>query len=179
MVMVSIGTFSWSSVRNLATLPKSSTTVMLATTLVTVFTHDLAQGVLAGVLLSGFFFAHKVSRVMWVGSETGADGRSRRYTVRGQVFFASADAFLASFDFKEVLDAVVIDLSGAHFWDITAVGAVDKVVLKFCREGTTVELIGMNEASTTLMDRYGETDTATAIDHDAAAESWHKKAGTP
>jgi SulP family sulfate permease len=179
MVMVSIGTFSWSSVRHLATLPKSSSAVMLATTLVTVFTHDLAQGVLAGVLLSGFFFAHKVSRVMWVGSETGADGRSRRYTVRGQVFFASADAFLASFDFKEVLDAVVIDLSQAHFWDITAVGAVDKVVLKFRREGTTVELLGMNEASATLMDRYGETDTATAIDPNAAAESWHKKADTP
>jgi SulP family sulfate permease len=179
MVMVSIGTFSWSSVRHLATLPKSSSTVMLATTLVTVFTHDLAQGVLAGVLLSGFFFAHKVSRVMWVGSEARADGRSRRYTVQGQVFFASADAFLASFDFKEVLDAVVIDLSQAHFWDITAVGAVDKVVLKFRREGTTVELLGMNEASATLMDRYGETDTATAIDPNAAAESWHKKADTP
>jgi SulP family sulfate permease len=179
MVMVSIGTFSWSSVRNLATLPKSSSAVMLATTLVTVFTHDLAQGVLAGVLLSGFFFAHKVSRVMWIGSEASTDGRSRRYTVQGQVFFASADAFLASFDFKEVLDAVVIDLSQAHFWDITAVGAVDKVVLKFRREGTTVELLGMNEASATLMDRYGETDTTTAIDPNAAAESWHKKADTP
>ena len=182
MVMVSIGTFSWSSVRGLATLPKSSSAVMLATTLVTVFTHDLAQGVLAGVLLSGFFFAHKVSRLMWVESEASADGRSRRYTVRGQVFFASADAFLASFDFKEVLDAVVIDLSRAHFWDITAVGAVDKVVLKFRREGTTVELIGMNEASATLMDRYGETDTAITInpsESNAADASWHKKADTP
>jgi SulP family sulfate permease len=179
MIMVSIGTFSWSSVRNLATLPKSSSTVMLVTTLVTVFTHDLAQGVLAGVLLSGFFFAHKVSRVMWIGSEAGADGHSRRYTVRGQVFFASADAFLDSFDFKEVLDAVVIDLSRAHFWDITAVGAVDKVVLKFRREGTTVELIGMNEASATLMDRYGETDTATAIDHDVANEPWTSKEDKP
>jgi SulP family sulfate permease len=116
---------------------------------------------------------------MWIGSEASTDGRSRRYTVQGQVFFASADAFLASFDFKEVLDAVVIDLSQAHFWDITAVGAVDKVVLKFRREGTTVELLGMNEASATLMDRYGETDTTTAIDPNAAAESWHKKADTP
>jgi SulP family sulfate permease len=93
--------------------------------------------------------------------------------VRGQVFFASADAFLASFDFKEVLDAVVIDLSRAHFWDITAVGAVDKVVLKFRREGTRVELLGMNEASATLMDRYGETDTADTT------EPWHNKEDTP
>ena len=182
MVMVSIGTFSWASVRGLATLPKSSSAVMLATTLVTVFTHDLAQGVLAGVLLSGFFFAHKVSRLMWIDAEASTDGRSRRYTVRGQVFFASADAFQAGFDFKEVLDAVVIDLSRAHFWDITAVGAVDKVVQKFRREGTTVELIGMNEASATLMDRYGETDTASAIqqnDTNAADDTWHQQEKTP
>jgi SulP family sulfate permease len=173
MIMVSIGTFSWSSVRQLGSHPKSSSTVMLVTTLVTVFTHDLAQGVLAGVLLSGFFFAHKVSRVMSIGSEASADGHSRRYTVRGQVFFASADAFLAGFDFKEVLDAVVIDLSRAHFWDITAVGAVDKVVLKFRREGTRVELIGMDEASATLLDRYGELDPADTT------ETWLPKGEKP
>jgi SulP family sulfate permease len=176
MIMVSIGTFSWSSVRQLRSHPKSSSTVMLATTLVTVFTHDLAQGVLAGVLLSGFFFAHKVSRVMSIDSEASADGRSRRYTVRGQVFFASADAFLAGFDFKEVLDAVVIDLSRAHFWDITAVGAVDKVVLKFRREGTRVALLGMDQASATLLDRYGEPGTMHPVD---TTESWLPQGDKP
>ena len=176
MIMVSIGTFSWSSLRLLRSHPKSSSTVMLATTLVTVFTHDLAQGVLAGVLLSGFFFAHKVSRVMGIVSEASADGRSRRYTVRGQVFFASADAFLAGFDFKEVLDAVVIDLSRAHFWDITAVGAVDKVVLKFRREGTRVALLGMDQASATLLDRYGEPGTMHPAD---TTEAWLPQGDKP
>lgn len=176
MIMVSIGTFSWTSLRQLRSHPKSSSTVMLATTLVTVFTHDLAQGVLAGVLLSGFFFAHKVSRVMSIGSEASADGRSRRHTVRGQVFFASADAFLAGFDFKEVLDAVVIDLSRAHFWDITAVGAVDKVVLKFRREGTRVALLGMDQASASLMDRYGEPGTMHPAD---TTEAWLPQGDKP
>ncbi len=164
MIMVSIGTFSWSSLGNLRTHPKSSSVVMLATTLVTVFTHDLAQGVLVGVLLSGFFFAHKVGRILWVGSEASADGRVRTYRVVGQVFFASADAFLAHFDFKEVLDKVVIDMSRAHFWDITAVSAVDKVVLKFRREGTEVELLGMNKASATMLDRFAVHDKPDAVE---------------
>ncbi|WP_372660650.1 SulP family inorganic anion transporter [Hydrogenophaga sp.] len=164
MIMVSIGTFSWSSLGNLRTHPKSSSVVMLATTLVTVFTHDLAQGVLVGVLLSGFFFAHKVGRILWVGSEASADGRVRTYRVVGQVFFASADAFLAHFDFKEVLDKVVIDMSHAHFWDITAVSAVDKVVLKFRREGTEVELLGMNKASATMLDRFAVHDKPDAVE---------------
>ncbi len=158
MIMVSIGTFSWSSLRNLRTHPKTSSTVMLATVLVTVFTHDLAKGVLTGVLLSGLFFARKVSQVLHIESTAADDGRERRYTVTGQVFFAAADAFAAGFDFREALDHVVIDVSRAHFWDLSAVGALDKVVMKFRREGTTVELVGMDAASATLVDRLGVHD---------------------
>src|SRR5690606_34083135 len=121
MVMVSIGTFNWESLRNLRTHPRSSSLVMITTVIVVVATHDLAKGVLAGVLLSGVFFAHKVGRVLHVGSALESDGRLRTYTVVGQVFFASADAFIATFDFKEVLPAVCIDVSRAHFWDITAI----------------------------------------------------------
>jgi SulP family sulfate permease len=158
MIMVSIGTFSWSSVRDLATHPRTSSIVMIATVLVTVFTHDLAKGVLTGVLLSALFFARKVGQVLHVGSESQDEGRSRTYTVTGQVFFASADAFAAGFDFKEVLERVVIDVSHAHFWDLSAVGALDKVVLKYRREGTAVEIIGLNEASATIVDRLGVHD---------------------
>lgn len=89
---------------------------------------------------------------------------SRRYTVTGQVFFASSESFLAGFDFKEVLQSVVIDVSRAHFWDLTAVGALDKVVLKFRREGTVVEIIGMNEASATLVDKLGVHDKPDAVE---------------
>ncbi|MDX9987727.1 SulP family inorganic anion transporter [Thiothrix unzii] len=164
MIMVSIGTFNWDSVRKLREHPKSFNATMIATVAVVVATHDLAQGVLVGVLLSGFFFANKIARFMFVKSRSEDEGRMRVYEVVGQVFFASADAFIASFDFKDVLDKVQIDVSRAHFWDLTAVGALDKVVVKFRREGTEVEVVGLNEASATLIDRFGTHDKADATD---------------
>ena len=164
MIMVSIGTFNWGSIRNLREHPRSSSVVMLATVAVTVLTHDLAKGVLVGVLLSGFFFAHKVGMVLHIGSKAENEGRTRRYRVFGQVFFASADRFVAAFDFKEVIERVVIDVSRAHFWDITAISALDKVVVKFRREGTEVEIIGLNEASATMVDRFAVHDKPDAVE---------------
>ena len=164
MIMVSIGTFDWNSIRKLRENPPSSSVVMIATVAVTVATHDLAQGVLVGVLASGFFFAHKVGRILHIRSAAEDEGRQRRYTVSGQVFFASADAFVAGFDFKEVIDKVVIDVSRAHFWDITAVSALDKVTVKFRREGTEVEVVGLNEASATMVDKFGVHDKDGADD---------------
>jgi SulP family sulfate permease len=164
MIMVSIGTFNWGSIRNLRDHPRSSSVVMLATVVVTVATHDLAKGVLTGVLLSGFFFAHKVGQILRVKSQSEDEGRARSYQVIGQVFFASADRFANAFDYKEVIDKVRIDVSRAHFWDITAVSALDKVVLRFRREGTEVEVIGLNEASTTMVDRFGIHDKDGADD---------------
>ena len=164
MIMVSIGTFNWASIRNLREHPKSSSVVMLATVGVTVATHDLAQGVLTGVLLSGFFFAQKVGRILAVSSQAEDAGRARSYQVIGQVFFASADRFADAFDCKEAIERVRIDVSRAHFWDITAVSALDKVVLKFRREGTQVEVIGLNEASATLVDKFGLHDKDGAAD---------------
>ncbi|HBG29675.1 MAG TPA: sodium-independent anion transporter, partial [Gammaproteobacteria bacterium] len=164
MIMVSIGTFNWSSIRNLRSHPKSSSVVMLATVAVTVATHDLAMGVLTGVLLSGFFFAHKVGQILRITSLAEDEGHARTYTVFGQVFFASAERFINAFDYKEVIEQVRIDVSRAHFWDITAVSALDKVVLKFRREGTEVEVIGLNEASATLVDRFAIHDKDGADD---------------
>jgi len=154
MIMVSIGTFNWNSFRHLREHPKSSSAVMLATVAVVVATDNLALGVLTGVLLSGLFFAHKVGQILRVRSMTEDEGRVRVYTVTGQVFFASAERFIAAFDFKEVIDKVRIDVSRAHFWDITAVSALDKVILKFRREATEVEVIGLNEASATMVDKF-------------------------
>jgi SulP family sulfate permease len=158
MIMVSIGTFNWDSLRKLRVHPKSSSIVMIATVLVVVFTHDLARGVLVGVLLSGLFFARKVGRILHVGSTSADDGAVRLYTITGQVFFASTESFIAGFDFKEAIERVRIDVSHAHFWDISAVTALDKVVLKFRREGTDVEIVGMNEASATLVDKFAVHD---------------------
>jgi SulP family sulfate permease len=164
MIMVSIGTFDWSSIRKLREHPASSSVVMVATVAVVVATHDLAKGVLVGVLLSGFFFAHKVGRILHVGSIAVDEGRTRNYNVTGQVFFASAERFVNAFDFREVIDKVRIDVSRAHFWEITAVSALDKVIMKFRRDGTEVEVIGLNQASATMVDRFAVHDKPDAVE---------------
>ena len=164
MIMVSIGTFSWGSVKDLRKNPKSSSVVMIATVLVTVFTHNLAYGVLVGVLFSALFFASKVGKILYIGSTLSADGHQRQYQVVGQVFFTSAEQFVAAFDFKDAVEKVSIDLSRAHFWDITAISSLDKVVIKFRREGTEVELIGLNEASATLVDKFGVHNRPDAVE---------------
>jgi SulP family sulfate permease len=102
--------------------------------------------------------------VLRVSSETAEEGNARAYTVVGQVFFASAGAFTSSFDFKEVLQRVRIDVSRAHFWDITAVNALDTVVMKFRREGAAVEVVGLNEASATLVDKFAVHDKPDAVE---------------
>ena len=162
MIMVSIGTFSWASFRNLTVHPKTTSIVMLATVATVVWTHNLAIGVGVGVLLSALFFARKVSQIIRVTSRL--EGETRTYEVRGQVFFASAETFAAGFDFKEALAKVVIDVSHAHFWDLTSVGALDKVVLKFRREGAEVEILGMNEATATIVDKLAMHDKPGALD---------------
>ncbi|UZJ40221.1 SulP family inorganic anion transporter [Prosthecochloris sp. SCSIO W1101] len=158
MIMVSVGTFSWDSLVKLKKHPLSTNIVMAATVVVVVTTHNLAIGVFVGVLLASLFFANKVGHFMVVKSLVNEETTSKTYKVTGQVFFASADKFVEAFDFKEALEKVIIDLSQAHFWDISAVSAFDKVVIKFRREGTHVEIIGMNEASATIVDRFGVHD---------------------
>jgi SulP family sulfate permease len=164
MIMVSIGTFSWDSLKNLRVHPKSASAVMLATVVVVVWTHNLALGVGIGVLLSALSFARKVAQVIRVRSELDAPAEMRTYTVRGQIFFASAPEFLHAFDFKEAIARVRIDVGHAHFWDLTSVGALDKVVLKFRREGTEVDIVGLNEASATLVDRLAVHDKPDALE---------------
>ena len=164
MIMVSIGTFSWSSLKQLREHPTSSSVVMLATVLTTVFSHNLAIGVLTGVLLSGIFFAGKIAQIFRVTSVLSDDERSRTYTVMGQLFFASVEDFNKSFDFNEALEQVTIDVSHAHIWDISSVAALDMVVLKFRREGAEVEIIGMNQASETIVDKLGIHDKPGALD---------------
>ena len=154
MVMVSISTFSWGSLRDLARHPRMSGMVMLATVVVTVATHDLSMGVGVGVLLSGVFFAFKVTRLMDVANHHDAESDTRTYVVTGQIFFASADIFADRFDLRDTARHVRIDLTAAHLWDITAVGALEDVVTKMRHHGLTVDLIGLNAASAVLVDRH-------------------------
>lgn len=164
MIMVSIGTFDWGSIKNLKTLPLSTNIVMLSTVVVTVYTHNLALGVITGVLFASLFFANKISHFMYCETSYNEDKSVKTYKFVGQVFFNSADKFYDNINFKEVLDRVIIDVSRAHFWDITAVYALDKAVIKLRREGADVEIIGQNEASKTIIDRFGIHDKPQEIE---------------
>ena len=158
MIMVSIKTFDWNSVTKLRSTPVQSTLVMLAVTATVLATHDLSKGVVLGVVLSVVFFARKVGKVLSVREIPAEDETVRRYAVSGQIFFVSADLFAAAFEFHGKPRRVEIDLTGAHLWDLTAVAAVDKVVFRYRRQGAEVEVIGMNQAAATLVERVGRHD---------------------
>jgi SulP family sulfate permease len=158
MIMVSIGTFSWNSIPNIRRHPWPSSVVMLTTVAVVVATHDLSMGVLAGVLLSGIFFAGKVRRMFTVERSLSDDGATATYRVAGQIFFASVDRFTRAFQLDEPAPNVLIDMTGAHFWDISAVAALDKIVARLRAGGRTVETIGYNRASADIVDRFALHD---------------------
>ncbi len=154
MIMVSIGTFNWDSVKNLRSYPLSTNAVMLTTVIVVVFTHNLAFGVFAGVLLASLFFANKISRFMSVNKALIEGEDHRKYEISGQIFFNSSDRFLGHFDFKENVKKVTIDLSKAHFWDVSAVASLDKAIIKFKKSGIETVVLGLNEASQSVVDRF-------------------------
>lgn len=164
MVMVAFSTFSWNSVRNLRSIPRSETAVMLTTVGITLLTHNLAIGVIVGIALSSIFFSRKIARLIRITSQLAPAGQERIYQVSGQIFFVSVPDLLRAFDFQEPLQQVIIDLTHAHLWDQTAVDAVDKIVLGFRRRGVQVELVGLNAASATLLDRLAIHDKPDALD---------------
>lgn len=129
---------------------------MLATVAVVVATQDLSLGVLAGVLLSGIFFAGKVQRMFAV--ERTQDGAGVTYRITGEIFFASVDRFTRAFQTETDAHRVVIDVTAAHFWDISAVAALDKIVARLRRDGSEVEVVGYNRASADLIDRFALHD---------------------
>ncbi len=153
MIMVSIGTFRWSSFKNIRRIPRTDTAVMLTTMLVIIFTSNFALGVVVGIVMSTVFFSRKIAQLVFVDKMVSQDGTHCTYKVAGQIFFLSRDEFLEYFDFTELVEKVTIDLTHAHLWDQGAVEVLDKAILKFRRNGAEVELIGLNEASATLMDK--------------------------
>lgn len=153
MIMVSISTFEWSSLRTFKDNPKSSNIVMVATVVIVVATHNLALGVLTGVLLSALFLANKLENDIRVKSTL--EGTCRLYNLHGQIFFSSSEKFMQGFDFKENVKDVIIDLTYAHIWDVTSVAMLNSVISKFQKNGVNVTVHGLNEASTNIIDKYG------------------------
>lgn len=157
MIMVSISTFSWSSLKRLHLAPKSDTAVMLVTVIIVLYTHDLSKGVFAGVLLSMTFFAIKLSKIT-VTKSFSHGLKQETYTVKGPLYFASVQEFVATFDVKEDIESVLIDFSQSKIWDASAVGAIDKVMLKYHLHGTNVQILGLDQESSTLIKKLAIYD---------------------
>ncbi|MBT2685425.1 SulP family inorganic anion transporter [Bacillus sp. ISL-37] len=150
MIMVSIGTFDWSSIKGVTKAPITDSIVMVVTVITVVATHDLSKGVFAGIILSAIFFVAKISKVR---VDTMMEGEKKIYTVKGQVFFASVDELMDAVNFNEDVKEVEIDFTHSHVWDDSAVAAIDKIVLKLRATGVVVRLVGLNEASMNLVDK--------------------------
>ncbi|TYL49572.1 SulP family inorganic anion transporter [Nocardioides sp. BGMRC 2183] len=161
MIMVSVGTFDWHSIQpsTLRRMPKSETTVMVTTVLVTVLTHNLAIGVVVGVIVAMTLFARRVAHLTQTERELVEDehGATARYTVTGELFFASSNDLYTQFDYVDDPDRIVIDLSDSHIWDASTVAALDAITTKYERKGKTVEIVGLNEASA---ERHGRLSGA-------------------
>lgn len=150
MIMVSIGTFDWSSFTYLKKAPLTDSIVMVTTVLIVVFTHDLSKGVIAGVILSAIFFVAKISQVTVTKTVMN---EASHFKVEGQLFFASVESFLEAFDFTVRDEKIIIDFSNTHVWDDSGVGAIDKVVLKYYENKNEVKIVGLNATSQQLVDK--------------------------
>lgn len=151
MVMVSVGTFDWHSIRfsTIKRMPKSETLVMVATVVVVVATNNLAIGVIVGVVIAMVAFARRVAHFASVSRSVDADAvvPTAFYTVSGELFFASSNDLTTQFEYADDPDRVVIDLSASHIWDASTVAALDGITTKYERHGKRVVIEGMNEAS--------------------------------
>ncbi|MBM9467920.1 SulP family inorganic anion transporter [Nakamurella leprariae] len=161
MIMVSVGTFDWHSIRpaTLRRMPRSETAVMVATVAVTVATHNLAYGVIVGVLVAMVLFARRVAHLTTVtridtGPDRDSDPAGRRvYAVEGELFFASSNDLVHQFDYAGDPDEVVIDLSRAHLWDASTVATLDAIEHRYATRGKHVTIVGMNADSAQRHDR--------------------------
>jgi SulP family sulfate permease len=164
MIIVSVSTFDWRSIQpaTLRRMPRSETAVMLSTVVVVLLTHNLAYGVLVGVLVASVLFARRVAHRAGVTSSLSPDGTVRTYAVHGEIFFASVEHLVRQFDPAGDPGRVVIDLSGAQIWDASSVAAIDTLTARYAGRGTQVELIGLNPHSAVLHGRL--TGTLATVD---------------
>lgn len=158
MIMVSIGTFDWSSLGSVRTMPITETIVLVATVGTVLYTHDLAIGVFTGIVLSALLFARQVAKTADMISTLSPDGRTRTHAVKGNLFFVTVTGFLDRFDFTEDVDKVILDLTRSHVWDASAVGAIDKAVLRYRQRGVEMEVVGMNRHTEALVDQVAVHD---------------------
>ncbi|NQF12847.1 SulP family inorganic anion transporter [Brevibacillus sp. HB1.3] len=153
MVMVSIGTFNWQSIWDLRKIPVGDAVVMITTVIIVVATHDLAKGVISGVILSAVIFGWRMARLHATSYES--DMGEKVYTVSGQLFFGTMTHFVDQFSFQDDPQQIIIDFSRSHVWDLSAVTAISKVVEKYRQLDKLVVITGLNDESKRLIDRVG------------------------
>ncbi|NIK58195.1 SulP family inorganic anion transporter [Kribbella shirazensis] len=147
MIMVSVGTFDWHSLRSLRRMPRSETVVMLSTVVVVVITHNLAIGVIVGVVVAMILFARRVAHFTTVTDVAHLDDDTKVYAVTGELFFASSNDLVYQFDYRGDPANIVIDLTDSHIWDASTVATLDAITTKYARYGKTVQIVGLNPAS--------------------------------
>jgi sulfate permease, SulP family len=157
MIMVSVATFNWHSIQpaTLKRMPKSETLVMVTTVAVVVWTHNLAIGVIVGVVIAMMSFARRVAHFANVTRTVGGDDEvsAALYSVEGELFFASSNDLTTLFEYADDPENIVIDLSYSHIWDDTTIAALDSIQTKYESLGKTVYIKGMNAASRKLHTR--------------------------
>jgi sulfate permease, SulP family len=153
MIIVAYSTFDWHSLTSLRHMPKSETIVMASTVIATIFTHNLAIGVITGVLTASVLFARRVAHLVTMTRELAPDGEHVTYEVHGELFFASSNDLVTQFHYNDDPHWIVIDLSSAHVWDASSVAALDAVVYKYGLRGKTVDVLGVNPHSAALRER--------------------------
>ena len=157
MIIVSVATFDWHSIRwsTLRRMPKSETTVMVATVVVVVVTHNLAIGVIVGVIVAMVAFARRVAHFATVQRTLPADEAvpTAVYTVTGELFFASSNDLTTQFHYADDPDRIVIDMTDSHIWDASTVAALDTITTKYEHHGKRVVIVGLNDVSSTLHGR--------------------------
>lgn len=157
MVMVSVGTFDWHSIKpsTLKRMPKSETAIMVITVAVVVATSNLAIGVVVGVFAASVMFVRRVAHLIEVRREVKAEGDKQvaYYTVQGQLLFASSNDLTTLFEYTADPEHIVIDLSQSHIWDASTVAALDTIQTKYRQHDKTVEFVGMNEFTTAFHSR--------------------------
>ncbi len=153
MIMVAFETFNWNSLKDLRKMPLTEAIAMPVTMAIALWTHDLAQGVLVGVIMSTLIFAWKATQITAVKS-IDASG-AKQYTISGQLFFGSISNFMELFNYVDDPEKVVIDFHHAHVWDHAAVTAISKVVERYRKLDKYVVMVGLNQESQSFMRQVG------------------------
>lgn len=139
MIMVSIGTFEWTSLRTFGKVPTPDVVVMILVSLITVFMHNLALAVLVGVIISALVYSWENAKRIRARKSVDADG-VKHYEIYGPLFFGSVAAFNDKFDIPNDPDEVIIDFYESRVADMSGIEALNRLTQRYKAAGKNVQL---------------------------------------